>query len=89
MEKTNDGFIIAEEDLSIRGPGEFMGTRQSGLPDFRVANIIRDTRILSEARADAFSLIEKDPRLERHEHRLMKEVFLRRWGGRLDLVKTC
>jgi ATP-dependent DNA helicase RecG len=89
MEKTNDGFIIAEEDLSIRGPGEFMGTRQSGLQDFRVANIIRDTRILSEARADAFSLVEKDPRLERHEHRLMKEVFLRRWGGRLDLVKTC
>ena len=89
MEKTNDGFIIAEEDLSIRGPGEFMGTRQSGLPDFRVANIIRDTRILSEARADAFSLVEKDPRLERHEHRLMKEVLLGRWGGRLDLVKTC
>jgi len=89
MEKTNDGFIIAEEDLSIRGPGEFMGTRQSGLPDFRIANIIRDTGILTEARSDAFSLVEKDPRLERHEHRLMKEVLLRRWGGRLDLVKTC
>lgn len=88
MEKTNDGFRIAEEDLSIRGPGEFMGTRQSGLPDFRVANIIRDTRLLTEARADAFSLVEKDPRLERHEHRLMKDVLLRRWGGRLDLVKT-
>ncbi len=44
MEETNDGFRIAEEDLTIRGPGEFMGTRQSGLPDFRIANIIRDGR---------------------------------------------
>jgi ATP-dependent DNA helicase RecG len=89
MEKTNDGFIIAEEDLAIRGPGEFMGTRQSGLPDFRVANIIRDARILSEAKEDAFSLVERDPRLEQPEHRLMKEVLLRRWGGRLELVGTC
>lgn len=88
IEKTNDGFKIAEEDLAIRGPGEFMGTRQSGLPDFRIANIIRDTQILSEAKTDAFSLIEKDPCLERPEHRLMKEVLFRRWGGRLDLAKT-
>ncbi|TSA55991.1 MAG: ATP-dependent DNA helicase RecG, partial [Planctomycetaceae bacterium] len=54
MEETNDGFRIAEEDLVIRGPGEFMGTRQSGLPDFRVANILRDGRILNEARKEAF-----------------------------------
>ena len=88
MEKTNDGFIIAEEDLAIRGPGEFMGTRQSGLPDFRIAHIIRDFRILAEAREDALSLVESDPHLERPEHRLMKKVLLRRWGGRLDLAKT-
>ena len=88
MEKTNDGFKIAEEDLSIRGPGEFMGTRQSGLPDFRIANIVRDTRTLFEAKEDAFSLVEGDPHLERQEHRLMKDVLLRRWGGRLDLAKT-
>jgi ATP-dependent DNA helicase RecG len=88
MEKTNDGFRIAEEDLVIRGPGEFMGTRQSGLPDFRIANILRDTRILSEAKTDAFSLVERDPRLEKPEHQLMNEVLLRRWGGRLDLAKT-
>jgi ATP-dependent DNA helicase RecG len=88
IEKTNDGFKIAEEDLAIRGPGEFMGTRQSGLPDFRIANIIRDTQLLSEAKMDAFSIIEKDPHLEIPEHRLMKEVLLRKWGGRLDLAKT-
>ena len=88
MEETNDGFRIAEEDLAIRGPGEFMGTRQAGLPDFRVASIIRDGRILSDAKTDAFALVEDDPRLEKPEHQLLREALLQRWGGRLDLVKT-
>jgi ATP-dependent DNA helicase RecG len=88
MEETNDGFRIAEEDLAIRGPGEFMGTRQAGLPDFRVASIIRDGRILNDARADAFALIEDDPRLEKPEHLQLREALLHRWGGRLDLIKT-
>jgi ATP-dependent DNA helicase RecG len=88
MEETNDGFRIAEEDLAIRGPGEFMGTRQAGLPDFRVASIIRDGRILNDARADAFALIEDDPRLEKPEHLQLRETLLHRWGGRLDLIKT-
>jgi ATP-dependent DNA helicase RecG len=88
MEETNDGFRIAEEDLSIRGPGEFMGTRQSGLLDFRIANVIRDGRILSEAKGDAFALVDKDPRLERPDHLPIKEVLLRRWRGKLDLGRT-
>jgi len=88
MEETNDGFRIAEEDLAIRGPGEFMGTRQSGLPDFRVADILRDGRILGEAKADAFALVEDDPRLERPGHAPLRDVLLRRWGGRLELAKT-
>jgi ATP-dependent DNA helicase RecG len=86
MEATNDGFRIAEEDLSIRGPGSFMGTRQSGLPDFRIGNIIRDGRILGDAKTDAFSLVDEDPRLEKPEHRLLKEAMLRR--GRPDLGRT-
>ncbi len=88
MEETTDGFRIAEEDLAIRGPGEFLGTRQSGLPDFRVANILRDGRILNEARQEAFRLIERDAFLEQPEHRLLKDVLLRRWQGRLDLART-
>ncbi len=88
MEETNDGFRIAEEDLAIRGPGEFMGTRQSGLPDFRVASIVRDGRILSEAKADALALVEEDPRLEMPDHRPLREALLQRWGGRLELAKT-
>jgi ATP-dependent DNA helicase RecG len=88
MEETTDGFRIAEEDLAIRGPGEFMGTRQSGLPDFRVANILRDGRILGEARMDAFALVEEDPRLDSAAHLPLREVLLRRWGGRLEWAKT-
>ena len=88
MEKTNDGFRIAEADLEIRGPGEMMGTRQSGIPDFRVANILRDGRLLGEARAEAFRLVQKDPRLERPEHAVLREVLLWKWEGRLDLART-
>jgi ATP-dependent DNA helicase RecG len=88
MEQTNDGFKIAEEDLAIRGPGEFIGTRQSGLPDFRIAHILRDVQILIEAKTDAFYLIERDPTLEREYHAQLKEVLLRRWGGRLELAKA-
>jgi len=60
MVSTTDGFKIAEADLDIRGPGEFLGTRQSGLPDFRVANLLRDGRILEQARQEAFTIAE-DP----------------------------
>jgi ATP-dependent DNA helicase RecG len=88
MEETNDGFRIAEMDLAIRGPGEFMGTKQAGLPDFRVASIIRDGRLLSDAKTDAFALVEDDPRLEKPEHRLLRETLHHRWGGRLDLAGT-
>ena len=88
MEQTNDGFRIAEEDLAIRGPGEFMGTRQSGLPDFRIANIVRDGRILGDAKADAFGLVDDDPRLESPHHQGLRDELLHRWGGRLELAKT-
>ena len=86
MEQTTDGFKIAEEDFNIRGPGEFLGTRQSGLPDFRVANILRDVKVLHEARRAAFELIERDPDLIAEEHQLMKKVLAERWKGRLELA---
>jgi ATP-dependent DNA helicase RecG len=60
---SNDGFKIAEADLKLRGPGEFYGTRQSGLPNFRVADIIRDEKILKEARAAAWDLIAANKEL--------------------------
>lgn len=72
MTKTNDGFVISEQDLKLRGPGEFLGTRQSGLPDFLLADIVRDTQILEEARKAAFLLIEKDNTLTEPSHILLK-----------------
>ncbi len=88
MVASQDGFRIAEEDLAIRGPGEFMGTRQSGLPDFRVASIVRDGKILAEARRDAFDLARQDPTLEKDSHAVLKELLARRWQERLKIAKT-
>jgi ATP-dependent DNA helicase RecG len=64
MESTIDGFKIAEADLEMRGPGEFMGTRQSGLPGFKMANLVRDVKILMLARDAAFELAQQDPQLK-------------------------
>jgi ATP-dependent DNA helicase RecG len=60
---TTDGFKIAEADLKLRGPGDFLGTRQSGLPEFRIADLLGDAALLSWAREDAFARVEKDPNL--------------------------
>ncbi len=83
MEGTSDGFKIAEADLMIRGPGDFLGTKQSGLPEFQFANLIRDSRILSEAREDAFNLVNKDPELT--DHPTLLEQVIVRWGELLKL----
>ena len=88
MEKTTDGFALAEEDLVIRGPGDFLGTRQSGLPDFRIASIIRDARILNDAKEDAFALVARDPLLEKPEHAILKQSLIAKWQGKLDLART-
>jgi ATP-dependent DNA helicase RecG len=84
MERTTDGFKIAEADLEMRGPGEFIGTRQSGLPGFKLANLVRDVRILQEARQSAFDLIALDPTLTRPEHQVLKarlEYLHQNWVG--------
>jgi ATP-dependent DNA helicase RecG len=65
MAETNDGFRISEIDLELRGPGDIVGTRQSGVPEFRYANLVTDGPIVEEARQAAFELIEEDPDLAR------------------------
>ena len=86
MTATGDGFKIAEADLSLRGPGDFFGTRQSGLPEFRVADLIRDAAALEAARRDALTLIRDDPQLVAPEHRALRTALLQRWRGKLDLA---
>jgi ATP-dependent DNA helicase RecG len=86
MVRSNDGFRIAEEDLNIRGPGEFFGTRQSGMPDLKVANIVRDATLLNVSRGEAFNLIEKDPSLKGSP--LLRKSLERFWEGKIELFKT-
>jgi ATP-dependent DNA helicase RecG len=88
MEQTTDGFRIAEEDLELRGPGEFLGTKQSGLPDFAVAELARDQTILQEARKEAFALVSEDPELRSPENAAVRELLLHRWRGRLSLARV-
>jgi len=85
IEKTQDGFQLAEEDLKLRGPGEFFGTRQSGLPDLRMARL-SDVKLLELARAEAISLFENDPGLKKSEHALLAKELGRVWqpGGELS-----
>jgi len=83
--RSTDGFVIAEEDLKIRGPGEFFGYRQWGLPEFRVADLIRDADLLQQARQEAFALVKNDGTLSAPAHRGLREAMIRRWGKKLEL----
>jgi len=86
MLKSTDGFDIAEEDLRLRGPGEFFGTKQSGLPDLVLGNIIRDTKILEAARKEAFGIIEGDPEMAGPGMGRLREAMEEKWEGRLKDV---
>jgi ATP-dependent DNA helicase RecG len=83
--QSNDGFVIAEEDLRIRGPGEFFGFRQWGMPEFRVANIVRDADLLQQARQEAFSLVKLDPGLKLSVHQGLRDAMMRKWEKKLEL----
>jgi ATP-dependent DNA helicase RecG len=83
--RSNDGFVIAEDDLRIRGPGEFFGLRQWGMPEFRVANLVRDSDLLQAARQEAFSLLKSDPGLKETAHQGLRDAMLRKWEKKLDL----
>ena len=75
MVETSDGFEIAEADLKLRGPGDFLGTKQSGLPEFRFADIVEDRLILEQAKQDAWELMRSDPDLQSDKHKNLKTVF--------------
>ncbi len=85
MLNTQDGFKIAEFDLEIRGPGEFFGTKQHGLPELKIANIVRDRDALEAAKKEAFELVRKDRFLRSPENRLIRENLLKKFS-REDLA---
>ncbi len=86
LEKTSDGFEVAEEDLRIRGPGEFFGTRQHGLPELRVADLIEDFELLRLARRDAIAIVAEDPSLTAPHHQQLRREVIRAYAGKLDLL---
>jgi len=85
MQSTCDGFVIAEEDLKIRGPGEFFGTRQSGLPDLKIADIIKDVKILQLAREEAQMIIHRDPNL--HAYQNLRQKVMEKFKGTDNYIK--
>jgi ATP-dependent DNA helicase RecG len=88
MEKEHNGFKIAEADLRLRGPGEFLGARQSGLADFHFANLARDARLLTEARRAALEWLDRDPELKSKSSAGMRQILRHRWGAALELASV-
>ena len=84
MESTNDGFVISDEDLKLRGPGEFFGIRQSGFLKYKLANMITDGPILRKARQSAFELVKSDPNLNQPENELIRTRFMNEYQDKLD-----
>lgn len=87
MTRSEDGFVIAEEDLRIRGPGEFLGTRQSGLPGFRVGNLLRDADLLSRAKEEADLILKEDPLLKKPEHSIIRQLVESRWKQKIERLQ--
>ena len=86
MEETTDGFKISEKDLEIRGPGEFFGTRQHGLPELRVANIFKHMKILKLAQQEARYIISEDLKLQNYENKKLKQEVLKKFENRLEEI---
>ena len=86
MESTSDGFKISDEDLKIRGPGEFFGIRQSGFLKYKIADMVTDGPILRKARQAAFKLVKDDPNLNKPENQLIRERFINEYQDKLEQV---
>ena len=85
MCQTTDGFVIAEEDLKLRGPGELFGTRQHGLPELNISDLVRNAEILETTKNIAVELIERDPELSSPENSGLKERVRKMFGDKIQL----
>ncbi|MBI2266919.1 MAG: DNA helicase RecG, partial [Armatimonadetes bacterium] len=84
--RSSDGFVIAEEDLAVRGPGEMYGTRQHGLPDLRIANLVKDSVILEAARKEAFLRIQEDPEIAAPGNRRWFSYLEKKYPGAAEVI---
>lgn len=85
MCETNDGFVISQKDLELRGSGDFFGTAQHGIPDFKIANLFTDMEILKLAQEIAISIVNKDQNLEKEENNLLKELVKDKFTDRIEI----
>jgi ATP-dependent DNA helicase RecG len=83
MVRTNDGFEIADVDLQLRGPGDLMGTRQSGVMEYKLANLVHDGLLVEWARRAAARIVDEDPQLERPEYAALRARFSDYARGRM------
>ena len=85
MSQTNDGFVIAEKDLELRGSGEFFGTRQHGLPEFKIANLFEDLPILKKVQTIAANIEREDPKLNLEKNIKLKELVQEKFKDRIEI----
>ena len=85
MQETNDGFVISEKDLELRGAGEFFGTRQHGIPEFKVANLFEDMDLLKKVQVLAIKILDQDPNLENKENLLLKKTIDKKFSGKIEI----
>lgn len=85
MQETNDGFVISEKDLELRGSGEFFGTKQHGLPEFKIANLFEDMPMLKMVQSLAIKILQDDPKLEKDENKLLKRMVKEKFEDRIEI----